>query len=134
MKPLDFAKAFGLAALVLALDLVVATAVITVWSLLVDPGHPEAYYLALAPNLATWSTSIAGPLLMLGVVWWFSRRRPERNRFAFALTIWLAYVFLDGAVVAFQNFFTPLIAMVLGLKLFGALGGAMLAARENGAD
>lgn len=131
MKPLDFAKAAGLAVLILALDLLVATAVITIWSLLVDPGHPEAYYHALAPKLATGSTRVAGPLLMLAGVWWFSRRRPERNALAFALTAWAAYVLLDGGIVAFQHFFTLPIATVLGLKLLGALVGAMLARRSE---
>jgi len=129
MKPLDFAKAAGLGALILILDLVIATVVITVWSLLVDPGHPEAYYHALAPTLATWSSRIAGPLLFAGLMWFYARRRPERNALLFAVVVWAAYVVFDGAVVAYKDFFTLAIASVLGLKLAGALAGAVLAGR-----
>jgi hypothetical protein len=128
MQPIDFAKAAGLALLVLILDLACAFAFVLFWSLAIDPGHPSSYYTAAAPRLSTISTRVCGPLLLALFVWLFSRKRADRQPFAFAATVLAVYFFLDGAMVAFRPFFftTPML-FTMGLKLMGALGGAALA-------
>ena len=89
MKPIDVAKALGIAALVLVLDLCFAFGTVTVWAWFIEPGHPQAYVMAQAPRLSTFSTRLFGPLLLLGLVWLFSRRRPERNAFGFAACVFV---------------------------------------------
>ena len=127
MKPIDILKAAGVGILVLVLDLAIATAWIFAYSLFIDPGHDQAYYTAMAPDLAGWSTRIAGPILLGLLVFLFSRRRPDRNAFLFALAVWAAYFIADGAMVLFRNFFTTEVMLTMALKLAGALIGAALA-------
>ena len=129
MKPIDFAKAFGAAVLILMLDFACAFAFVWLWSLFIDPGHPSAHYVAAAPRLSTISTRIAGPLLFALFVWLFSRRA-GRNPFAFASAVFGLYFLIDGATVAFRSFFNGTVALTMGLKLIGALAGAVLAERS----
>ncbi len=123
----DVAKAAGVGLLALVIDFAIATATVLVWSFLIDPGHDQAYYTAGAPAIATVSTRIAGPVILGLLVLLFSRRRPDRNPFLFALIVWIFYALFDGASVLFQHFFSVTIAITMALKLAGALIGAALA-------
>ena len=127
MKLIDFGQAFGLAILILALDLAAAFGTVSAWAAFIEPGHPRAFYIQAAPRLSIISTRIAGPLLFALIVWLFSRRNGERNPFAFALMVFMFYVLADGGMVTFHGFFSPVIGISLGLKLMGALAGAILA-------
>src|SRR3569833_197282 len=102
MKPIDFAKALGVGALVLVLDLALAVCTVTVRAWVISPGHSQAEINAAAPGLSTLSTRVFGPLLPLLFVWLFSRRRPGRTPLAFAAAAFVLYLLLDGATVAFQ--------------------------------
>ena len=124
MKPIDVAKALGVAALILAIDLACAFAAVWFWSLVIAPGHPTSYYVAGATPVATLSTRIVGPALFALMVWRFSRRRPERNPFLFAGTVWVLYLVLDGATVAFHGLYNLIVLVTIALKLAGALLGA----------
>lgn len=127
MLPVDFVKALGVAILILALDLACAFATVSFYSVAIDPGHPRDHYVALAPALSTVATRIAGPLLFALLVWLVSRRRPDRNPWVFALSVFGFYVLIDGALVAFRGFFVPAVIGTLALKLLGALVGAWFA-------
>ena len=129
MKPIDVAKALGLAVAILVLDLACAFAAVTLWAALVEPGHSQAYYVAAAPAISTASTRICGPLLFAASIWLFSRRRPARNPWLFALTTLVLYLLLDGATVAFHGLYNTVVLITVALKLAGALAGAALAAR-----
>jgi hypothetical protein len=126
MKPIDFAKALGIGALVLILDLALAIGTVTVWAWVISPGHSQAEINAAAPALSTLSTRIFGPLLLLVLVWLFSRRRPERNPFLFATAVFVLYLLLDGATVAFHGLYNRTVLITVCLKLAGALLGAAL--------
>lgn len=121
----DVAKAAGLGLLVLLIDFAIATAAVFAYSLLIDPGHDTAYYQAAAPGIATVSTRIAGPVLLGLFVFLFSRRRPDRNPFVFAAAVFVFYALFDGAMVLFRDFFTGAVMLTMGLKLAGALIGAV---------
>src|SRR5690606_20248192 len=121
------AKAAGLGVLVLLIDFAVATAAVFAYSIFIDPGHDTAYYQAAAPGIATVSTRIAGPILLGLAVFLFSRRRPDRNPFLFAFAVFIAYALFDVALVLFESFFTAPVMLTMGLKLAGALAGALLA-------
>ena len=127
MKPIDVAKALGVAALILVLDLAIAFAAVWFWSLVVAPGHPTSYYVAGATPVATLSTRITGPTLFAAFVWLFSRRKPDRNPFLFAVTVFVLYLLLDGATVAFHGLYNLVVLITVALKLIGALLGAGLA-------
>lgn len=129
MKPLDFLKAAGVAAVVLILDILFAVIVVYAWSIWVAPGHPRAYYESLGVPLARLSTRILGTALILAACWLCARRRPQRNALAFAITVVLAYALLDGASVAFSGFFTVGFGITILLKLLAGMVGAMIAVR-----
>ena len=130
MRPLDYVKATALGILILALDLLAAFAAVWFYSLAIDPGHPASYYRAAAVPISTASTRIVGPVLFALAVWVLSRRHPERNPWLFAAVTFLAYCILDGAMVAYQSFFTRPVLLIMLLKLSGASVGAGLAVRE----
>lgn len=126
MLPVDFVKALGLAIAILALDLACAFGAVWFYSLAIDPGHAREYYVALAPAISTVSTRIVGPVLFILFVWLVSRRRPNRNAWTFAVVVFLFYMLVDGALVAWQGFFVPEVIATMALKLLGALIGAWL--------
>lgn len=128
MKAIDLAKALGVAALILVLDLACAFALVSIWAAWIEPGHPRDFYVAAAPGISTISTRIAGPLLFALFVWLSSRKKKlERNPLHFAVAVFLSYAFLDGATVAFHGFFNQVVYISLVLKLAGAIVGAVLA-------
>lgn len=127
MRGKDMLKALGVGALALVLDFAIATGAVFAYSIFIEPGHDTAYYQAAAPGIATVSTRIAGPILLGLFVFLFSRKRPDRNPFLFALAVFAFYAILDGAMVMFQGFFTSTVMLTMALKLGGALAGAALA-------
>jgi hypothetical protein len=131
MKPLDFAKAAGVALLVLAIDLLIAVGVVFVWGMSFEPGHPQSYYQTAGVPIARSSTRIAGTALIFGAAWLFARRRPQRNGLLFAAALVFFYALLDGASAGFVGFFSLSMALTLLLKLAAALSGAFLAHRTR---
>jgi hypothetical protein len=124
MRPTDFAKAVGLGAAILVIDVLLAFAVVYAWGIFVAPGHTTAYYEDAAVPIARWSARTIGTALMFAAAWLSARRRPDRNAYAYAVTLVFFYAFFDGASVAFAGFFTLGIALTMLIKLIGALAGA----------
>ena len=79
MRTSDWLKAVGVALIIMLLDLAIATVVITFYVSAIDPGHPQDYYVKLAPSIATPSTAIVGPVLMFVATWWLGRLRSLAN-------------------------------------------------------
>ncbi|MGO9930468.1 MAG: hypothetical protein ACLPV8_01445 [Steroidobacteraceae bacterium] len=127
MRPIDVAKAFGVAALVFVLDVLIAIALVYGWAIFIEPGHDQSYYETAALPIARWSTRSAGTALMFGAAWFSARRRPQRNAYVYAALLVFFYAFIDGVSAAFVGFFTLSIALAMLLKLIGALAGAYLA-------
>ena len=125
MLPVDFVKALGLAILIMAADLCVAYLFVTAWVLIHH--HPLAMTDPETVALSTQSTRIFGPILMALGIWVFSRRRPDRNRWAFALSVFGFYLLVDWGMVAFRGILEPAVLAIALLKLLGALAGAWLA-------
>ena len=46
MKPTDYAKAAGIAILVLTVDILIAMGVVYFYAAFLNPGHPKDYYAA----------------------------------------------------------------------------------------
>lgn len=135
MKPMDVLKALGLAVLVLALNLLATTAVIFVYSITVEPGHPPEFYNDMAPRIAAWSAPIGGMLLMFAVGLVFGRRRPERNAYAFAGLVFAWYFVVDTAsglaMATLAQIFTPAFLMSMAFTGLAGLAGASGAVREQ---
>ncbi|HTC50990.1 MAG TPA: hypothetical protein VK700_03565 [Steroidobacteraceae bacterium] len=127
MKPIDYAKAAGIATVVLILDILLAVAVVYAWSIFVVPGHSRTYYQTAGIPLALVSTRIAGTALVFGACWWSARRNPQRNALAFALAVVIGYGLLDGASAGFKGVLTLGFGITMLLKLVAGIAGARLA-------
>lgn len=127
MKPIDYAKAAGIAAAVLIVDVLLAVLVVYVWSIVVAPGHTRTFYQTEGIPLARLSTRILGTALIFAACWWCARRNPQRSALAFALAVVIYYGLIDGASDAFNGFFTLGFGITMLLKLVGGLAGAQLA-------
>jgi hypothetical protein len=127
----EAAKAVGIAAGVLILNLAATTAAVFVYALAIAPGHPAAFYQAAALGIGAWSGPIGGAVLFFLAAAWVGGRRRERNALAFMLKAWLAYVVLDiasgAAMGAGGGMLSWQMALSMALALLGALGGAVLA-------
>jgi len=130
----DFAKALGLALVVLALNMALAVVVVFAWSVTVEPGRDQAFYTALAPRLAAWSAPIGGALLMFGVGRWVAARRSGRNPHLFVAVVFGLYAVIDiglGLGMApMAELFTPLLFGSLALAGLSGQAGAFLARRR----
>jgi hypothetical protein len=135
MKPMDYAKALGLALLVLALNIALTFPAVFLYSLFVEPGHPPEFYTAAAPRIAMWTAPAGGVLLMALATYVSGRRRPERNAVAYALAVGIGYVLLDTAsglaMAPASEFVKPHFLMSMALAALAALAGGWLAQRRN---
>jgi hypothetical protein len=129
MKPVDYAKAAGIAAAVLILDLLLAIGVVYAWSIFMVPGHSRTYYATAGVPIARLSTRIFGSALIFAACWWSARRNPQRNALAFALTVVICYGVFDAASAGFNGFFTLGFGVTMLLKLVAGIAGAQLAAK-----
>lgn len=132
MKPIDFAKAVGVALVIMFVNVLISVLVITVYSYAIAPGHDEAFYQTAAQRIAPWSSVVFGAPLFFGAAYWLARRRPERSAVAFAIASFGAYAVIDLAVVVASG---ALVSMIIAVslsmisKLLGAYFGARLAVR-----
>jgi hypothetical protein len=131
MNPMEFLRAAGLAFVVLIIDVVLAVGVVYVWGTYQHPGQPESYYATAGIPIARASTRILGSALIFLTAWLAARRRPQRRAYVFAVTLVFFYAFLDGASVAFEDFFNRSLALTMALKLIAGLAGAALAVRQR---
>ena len=129
MKPIDFAKAVGVAVALLAINLLFAILVVVVYSFLIEPGHPREFYDEAAKRIAPWCSHIAGTALFLGAGYLFAKRLPNRNGFLFAATFTVLYAIIDAATVGFACVIEIGFALSMMAKLVAALLGAFLAER-----
>ncbi|MET0271900.1 MAG: hypothetical protein ABW360_02815 [Phenylobacterium sp.] len=133
MKPIDYAKASGLGAVLVVVNLLILVGIVFAYSVAIEPGHPSEFYSAAAPRLGAWSGPIGGVVLLFGASWLLGRRRPERSAVGFALVMWLAYAVVDVAIglpMAGLALFSLPLAGSLGAALVGALAGGFLAAKR----
>jgi hypothetical protein len=131
MKPIDFAKATGVAVLVLALNLLIATLVILAYSIFIEPGHPQEFYNEAALKIAPWCSHTVGTALFFVAGYWFARGRTRRDALVFAVAFTVLYAIIDSAIVAFATFVQLEFWLSMLAKLVAALAGAFLATRKG---
>ena len=128
MKPLDIAKAAGVALAIMVVNVLISVLVMVVYSYLIDPGHERAFYDAAARRIAPWSSVVFGAPLFFFAVRWLTRRRPDRKAMAFAATCFGFYAAVDIAVLLGEASWVAstvaIAALSLVTKLIGALAGA----------
>jgi len=129
MKPIDFAKATGVAIALLAINVLIAILVVLGYSVFVEPGHPREFYDVAAQRIVPWCSYIAGTAFFFVAGFLFSRRRPNRNGFLFAVAFTVLYAIIDSATVGFEGFLAIGFAVSTLAKLVAALAGAFLATR-----
>ena len=130
MKPIDFAKAAGVALVILIINVIISILVVLFYSFFINPGHPRAYYDEAAKWIAPWCSYIGGTALFLIAGYYFARHNPARNPFLFALTFTLLYMIIDGATVKFKGIFNWQEGLAMLVKLLAALAGAYLATQR----
>jgi hypothetical protein len=131
MQPIDFAKAAGVAAVVLAINVLIAVLVVLGYSIFIEPGHPREYYDAAALRIAPWCSHIFGTALFFGAGYLFAKRCPQRNGLLFAATFTVLYAIIDGASIGFAGVLSVVHALSMLAKLLAALAGAYLATRRT---
>jgi hypothetical protein len=131
MKPIDFAKAAGVAIAVLVVNVLIAILVVGVYRFAIEPGHPSEFYDAAALRIAPWCSHIAGTALFLGAGYLFARRRPDRNGFLFALAFTVLYTVIDAAMVGFAGVVSVEFSLSMLAKLVAGQVGAWLAIRTT---
>jgi hypothetical protein len=128
MKPLDFVKAIGVALTIMFVNVLISVIVITVYSYAIAPGHDEAFYQEAAKRIAPWSSVVFGAPLFFGAAYWLTRKRPDRNAIAFAISCVGIYAIVDLSVLFAAGGAASMIGIV-GLSLITKLIGAYLGAR-----
>lgn len=131
MKPIDFAKAAGVAIAVLILNVFFAILVVLVYRFAIEPGRPSEFYDAAALRIAPWCSHIAGTFLFFGAGYLFTRRRPERNGFLFALAFTVLYAVIDAATVGFWGAVSAEFGLSMLAKLAAGQAGVLLATRTT---
>lgn len=134
MKPIDFAKALALAAVILAMLIFLSYPVVAIYAALIAPGHPEAFYKAAATGwLVVWWVRIAGPIVFLFVGWLFTGRVRHRNAYAFIGTMCGWYLLLDLMLLTYVGHGVVVLtldaAIVLAVQFVAGFAGVLLARR-----
>jgi hypothetical protein len=127
MRPLDFAKAAGIALALLVVNVLIAILVVLAYAFFIEPGHSSEFYDAAALRIAPWCSHIAGTALFFAAGYWFARRRHERNGYLFAATFTVFYAIIDAATVGFVGALALEFLVSMLVKLLAALAGARLA-------
>jgi hypothetical protein len=132
MTGLDYLKAFGVALLLMVLNVAASFVVMAGYAYLIDPGHPADYYESAAQRIAPWSSVVVGSLLFFAAAWFFGARRPQRSALMFAMAFTAIYTLVDlGIVVAAGaiGMIGTVVAISVAAKFAAAFLGARMAKR-----
>ena len=131
LKPIDYAKATGVAIAVLIVNILISIFVVLIYAFAIEPGHPSEFYDAAALRIAPWCSHTAGTALFFGAAYWFTTRRPERNGYLFALAFTALYAFIDSAIMGFAGVFDVEFGLSMLAKLAAGQAGSFLAIRMS---
>lgn len=122
------ARLVGVALLVMVLNVGASIVYMVVYGYVIDPGHDPQYYNDHIQVAAPYSSIVAGIPLMFLAGWWVGRW--SRGQFAVksALTVWLVYTVIDGAVLLAAGL-TPGLALLAGVSVVTKLAAVYFGAR-----
>lgn len=129
MKPVDYAKAAGVAIVLLVFNVLIAVFVVAVYATVVEPGHPSEFYEEAAKRISPWCSHIAGTGLFFVATWFLTFRRPERSVYLFAAVVSVLYAIIDAATVGFSGIWETEFALSMLPKLIAAIAGAFVGSR-----
>jgi len=124
----------GYALAVMVLNVAISFAIVFFYATFIEPGHPEAFYLAFATRTAPISSVVAGVPLMFIAGMLIARRRERRAALIAAGATALIYIAVDSAIMIAAGA-TPdawtweLISYPT--KLLAAIGGAAFGSRNR---
>lgn len=130
MKPIDYVKAAGVAFALLVINVLIAILVVTIYAVVIDPGHPSEYYEIAALRIAPWCSHIAGTAFFFVAVFWLTTRRPDRRAFLFASLVTVLYAVIDAASIGFVGIWDLEFAVSMLAKYVAALVGAFVGTRR----
>ena len=131
LRPVDFAKAAGVAVGVLIANVLIAIVVVLFYRFAIEPGHESEFYDAAALRIVPWCSHIIGTMLFFGAGYLFGRRRPRRNALLFALAVTVLYALIDAATVGFVGAVSVEFGLSMLAKLAAGQAGAFLAIRTT---
>lgn len=135
MKPIDFAKAFGLGVLIMALNLGLVFALGFFHDTVLEPGRRPAYYTTVYPKIAAFSAPIGAIVMLFLATWRFGKRRPQRSAPAFGGAVYASYFAVDVAMGLAMgppsNLLVPPFFISLAGGLLAVYAGATLARRGS---
>ncbi len=131
-KKTDFAKAVGVALVIMMANVAISYGVVAVYAYFIEPGHDGAFYEASAQRIAPWSSVVAGGFLFFGALYWLTRRTPDRHAIGFALAVASSYAAFDLAILAGAGALPSLggiVALSLLTKFAAGIAGAAVASQ-----
>lgn len=133
MKPIDYAKAFALAFVIMVMLFLLSYPLVWIYSVLIAPGHTAFFYRVTAVEwLVPWWIHIAGPISFFFSGWLFTGRVRHRNAYAFAGAMCGWYLLLEFAFFVSEPngipaFFTSGVIFWLALQFVAAFLGVFVA-------
>lgn len=118
---------FGVALLVMVVNVAVSIVYMVVYSYLIDPGHEEQYYREHIKVAAPYCSIVAGIPLMFLAGWWVGGWWGGGFAVKAALTVWLVYALIDIAVLLAAGL-TAKIAVLAAISLLTKLAAAYFGA------
>ena len=122
-------KSVAVAVAAMAVNVAASFLWVFVYSMLIEPGHDAAFYEAYAMRVAPWSSVIVGLPILFGAGWLLSRW--HGGGWQTGLWAGVAYVLIDGAILAAAGMLTGLLA-IEALSYATKLGAAALGGRAAG--
>lgn len=121
---------------VMFFNVLISILYVAVYSLLINPGHEQAFYQEYAQTAAPYSSIIAGIPLMFLAGRWIGFKFPGQNRVKAALSVWLVYFLIDfiliaaaGALAQIALLFTVSFVTKLAAAYLGGLSAQKRAAQ-----
>lgn len=127
MTLVRLASLFGVAVLVLVLNVAASVLYMVVYGHRINPGHPPEFYREHVKVAAPYCSIVVGiPLMFLAGFWvagWWQGQAPLRA----ALVVWLVYAVIDLSILMAAGM-TPRIAVLFTASFLTKLGAAYLGA------
>lgn len=125
------ASLFGVAILVMALNVAFTFLYMIIYGHLLNPGHPEDFYRTHVQSAAPYCSIVAGVPLLFVAGYWVSGWSQSPSGVTAALILWAIYAVIDLAVLIAAGL-TPKIALLFSISFLTKLAAAYAGAHAAG--